>query len=289
MAAYLRNLILAALICGPALSAEPSANTRLMQAVWQRDHDGIAAALKDGASPNYIAPFSEFKSTYGGPAWSSHPDWLASPLGLAARWGDVAAMDALIEAGVDVNLHARAGETSLPAANPRVTRDMTRRLIERGYRPTALDITTALGLRGAEGWDDWAKAVLDAPGVAHRLAAIEAGTDPDYQKLIAEQKADQDRSQQKTETEAFEGQLQEAEQAAQSVKAEQALMGVAIGDLVCSKPGIYRTKYVARVEARSQGRIQLKIIGGYNRAIGDFHSGEMRWDDAEKWIPCQIR
>lgn len=282
-------MILAALICGPAFSAEPSANTRLMQAVWQRDHDGITAALKDGASPNYIAPFSEFKNTYGGPAWSGHSDWLASPLGVAAHWGDVAAMEELLDAGVDVNLHARAGESSLPSSNPRVTLDMTKRLIEHGYRPTALDITTALGLRGTEGWDDWSKAVLNAPGVQHRMAAIQAGTDPDYQKLIAEQKADQDRSQQKTETETFESQLESAEEAAQSIRAEQALMGVGIGDLVCSKPGIYRAKYVARVESRSEGRIQLKIIGSYNRTAGEFHSYEMRWDDAEKWIPCQIR
>ena len=287
-------ILLAAMLCAASFAAEPqastpSANTRLMQALWERDHDAIAAALRDGGSPNYVAPYSEFKTHAGGPGWSLYPDRLVSALGLAARWGDVAAMDQLLDAGVDVNLHARLSDSNLPASNPRASLDMTKRLIQKGYRPTALDISTALGLKGSAGWNDWAVAVLDAPGVAHRIASIQADTDPEYQKLIAEQKADQDRSQQKTEMESLEGQVQAAQQAAQTLQDQQALIGAGIGDLVCSMPGKYKTKYVARVEGRSGDRIELKIIGGFNRALKDFKPEEMRWDDSENWAPCRIR
>jgi hypothetical protein len=199
------------------------------------------------------------------------------------------AMDQLLDAGVDVNLHARLSESNLPASNPRISLDMTKRLIERGYRPTALDISTALGLRGSNGWDEWAKAVLDAPGVAYRIASIEADTDPEYLKLQAEQKADQDHVQQKTEMEALEGQVHAAQQAAEDFQDQQALIGAGIGDLVCSIPGKYKTKYVARVEGRSGDRIELKIIGGFNRALTDFKPDQMRWDDSVNWAPCRIR
>lgn len=285
-------VLLAAVICGQALCAEPApptANTRLMQALWERDHDFIGAALREGASANYVAPYSEFKTHVGGPAWSLYPDRLVSALGLAARWGDITAMDQLLEAGVDVNLHARLSDSNLPASNPRTSLEMTKRLIQKGYRPTALDISTALGLRGSAGWDDWAKAVLDAPGVAHRIAAIQSDTDPEYQKLQAEQKADQDRSQQKTEMESLEGQVQAAQAAQQAIQEQQALMGAGIGDMVCSVPGKYKTKYVARVEGRTGSRIELKIIGGFNRALTDFKPDQMRWDDSENWVPCRIR
>jgi hypothetical protein len=286
-------VLLVATLYGAALAAaEPgplSANTRMMQAIWDRDHDALAAVLREGASPNYVAPYSEVKAHVGGPAWSLYPDRLVSALGLAARWGDIPSMDLLLESGVDVNLHARLSESNLPSSNPRASLEMTKQLIQRGYRPTAFDINTALGLRGNAGWDEWAKTVLDAPGVARRIANIEASTDPEFQRLLAEQKADQDRSQQKTEMESLEGQVQAAQEAQQAIQDQQALLGAGVGDLVCSVPGKYKTKYVARVAARNGDRIELRIIGGFNRALSDFKPDQMRWDDSVNWFPCHLR
>ena len=281
-------LLLAALLCALPVSAAESdpPNTRLMRAIWRHERDAAAAALKDGASPNYVAPFSEFKGEFGGTGWASRPDRLISALGLAAQLNDTATMQDLIDGGADLNLHARADQSNLPASNRGL--DMAKQLILRGYRPTAQDILSALDLRQVAGWEDWSIAVLTAPGVPQRLSAIRAGTDPDYQRLVAEQ-ADE-RNQASHETEAFERQMQAAQEAAQAARdSRQAIFGADVGETVCSKPGVYHTKYVAYVESRSGGRVLLKIAGGYNRAAADFRPQEMRWDDIENWIPCSLR
>ena len=282
----------------PALSAEPqastagsltsstspeiaTANTRLMRAIWHHDHDAIAGALKDGALPNYVAPFSEFKTDFGGMGWASRPDRLISALGLAAQLSDLTAMQQLVDGGADLNLHARASQSNLPASKGGL--EMTRLLILKGYRPTAQDITLALSLRATPGWDDWSVAVLTAPGVPQRLSSIRAGTDADYQRLIAEQADEQNQA--SHENEAFERQMQTA-LAAQN--ADQTISSAGIGDMVCSKTGIYKSKYVAYVEGRNENRIELKIVGSFNRYATEFHAQEMRWDDVEKWTPCTV-
>ncbi|HMA51949.1 MAG TPA: hypothetical protein VKP60_19460, partial [Magnetospirillaceae bacterium] len=219
-------LLLTIAICGMSQAAEPSANTRLMLALWARDHDAVVAALKAGASPNYIAPFSEFKPNYGPIAWAADPLRLTSALGLAAQLGDLVLMNDLIAAGADLNLHARADDTNLPSGNrkadlpsgPTTSLDMTKLLIQKGYRPTVADITSALEVRETPGWTDWAAAILDAPGVKHRIATIEAGTDPDYQKYNQVQEAERNQAHRRTETEAYEDELEAAQQAAQAQK-----------------------------------------------------------------------
>src|ERR1700761_308062 len=277
-------LVLVALLCARPVSADDSTpNTRLMRAIWGREHDAVVSALKDGASPNYIAPFSEFKTEFGGTGWASRPERLISALGLAAQLSDFATMRDLMDDGADLNLHARADQSNLPSSNRGL--DMAKLLILRGYRPTAQDILSALDLRQTAGWDDWAIAVLTAPGVPQRLSAIRAGTDPDYQRLIAEQ-ADE-RNQASHEAEAFERQMQASQEAAQATRdSNQAIFGADVGDMVCSKLGVYHTKYVAYVESRSGGRVLLKIAGGYNRTATDFRPQEMRWDDIDNWVPC---
>lgn len=279
-------LILAALLCALPVSADDVApNTRLMRAIWGREHDAVVAALKDGASPNYIAPFSEFKGEFGGTGWASRPERLISALGLAAQLSDFASMRDLMDDGADLNIHARADQSNLPSSNRGL--DMAKLLILRGYRPTAQDILSALDLRQTTGWDDWAIAVLTAPGVPQRLSGIRAGTDPDYQRLIAEQ-ADE-RNQASHEAEAFERQMQAAQEAAQVARdSSQAIFGADVGDMVCSKLGVYHTKYVAYVQSRSSGRVLLKIVGGYNRTATDFRPQDMRWDDIENWVPCTV-
>lgn len=303
LTAEIRAALLLAALMGaplmPALSAEPQAstaaggasssslpeaatpNTRLMRAIWHHDHDAIAAALKEGALPNYVAPFSEFKTDFGGTGWASRPDRLISALGLAAQLSDLTAMQEIIDGGADLNLHARASQSNLPASKGGL--EMTRLLILKGYRPTAQDITLALSLRATPGWDDWSVAVLTAPGVPQRLSAIRAGTDPDYQRLIAEQADEQNQA--SHENEAFERQMQAA-LAAQNT--DQTISGAGIGDMVCSKTGIYKSKYVAYVEGRNENRIELKIVGSFNRYATEFHAQEMRWDDVEKWTPCTV-
>jgi hypothetical protein len=286
----LAPVLLAALIIAACASAEePSsiplpdavgANTRLMRAIWRHDHDGVAAALRQGASPNYVAPFLEFKTEFGGTGWASRPDRLIAALGLAAQLADLLTMQQLIDAGADINLHARASQSNLPGSKAGL--EMTRTLILHGYHPNAEDITTALSLRNTAGWEDWSAAVLTAPGVPQRLGAIRAGTDPDYQRLIAEQ-ADE-RNQASHETEAFERQMQ----AALAAQNGQGVAAGAVGDMVCSKSGVYHTKYVAYVEARNGERVQLRILGGFNRNATEFRPQEMRWDDGDKWTPCTI-
>jgi len=285
-------LLLVALIGGaPGTAAEPdsdavAANTRLMRAIWQHDRDSIAIALQAGASPNYVAPFSEFKSDFGGTGWASRPERLISALGLAAQLADLGTMQTLIDDGADLNLHARASQSNLPTHKDGL--NMTRQLILRGYRPTAQDINLALDLRATAGWEDWSVAVLTAPGVPQRLGAIRAGTDPDYQRFLAEQ-ADE-RNQATHETEAFERQMQAAEQAAQAARdGTQAAGGASIGDMVCSKTGVYHTTYVAYVEGRSESRVLLKIAGGFNRNATEFRPLDMRWDDITNWSPCTVR
>lgn len=279
-------------------AAEPGANTKLMVALWARDHEGVVAALKAGASPNYVAPFSEFKPNYGPIAWAADPLRLISALGLAARLDDLLLMDDLMRAGANINLHARADDTNLPSgtrkadlpSGPMTSLDMTKLLIQRGYRPTVEDISTALEVRETPSWKEWSEAVLGAPGVERRVAAIEAGTDPEYQKYNEAQEAERSQSHRKTETEAYEGELEAAQQAAQAAKyGSQLVTEVEVGDLVCSKPGVYHTKYVAFVTSHNGTRLQLRIVGGYNRGAGEFHSQEMRWDDVENWTACRIR
>jgi hypothetical protein len=166
---------------------------------------------------------------------------------------------------------------------------MAKRLVLKGYRPTAQDITSALDLQKTEGWEEWAAVVLDAPGVAQRITAIETGTDPDYQKLAAEQAADRDQAHQ-AETEAYGRQLQVAEQAQQAaLYKRQAIAGAGIGDMVCSKPGIYRTKIVGYVQGLSGSRVEVRILGAFNRSATDFRTGEIHWDDVENWTPCSLR
>jgi hypothetical protein len=297
-------LLLVALIGAPAapiLSAEPQAstpggsttslpdagtpNTRLMRAIWRHDHEAVAAALQAGASPNYVAPFAEFKTEFIGTGWASRPERLISALGLAAQLNDFTAMQDLIDNGADLNLHARASQSNLPPSKSGL--DMTKLLILRGYHPNAQDITTALSLRSVAGWEDWALAVLTAPGVPQRLGAIRAGTDPDYQRLIAEQADEQNQA--THETEAFERQMQAAQQAALAAQnSNQAIAGAGIGDMVCSKTGIYHAKYVAYLEGRSENRVELKIVGSFNRYATEFRPQEMRWDDVDNWTPCTV-
>lgn len=278
-------------------SADPNPNVRLMRAIWRQDHDAVAAALKAGASANYIAPFSEFKEDFSGVGWSSHPDRLISALGLAAQLGDLVAMDDVIEAGADLNMHARADQTNLPPvarhadlpSGPATGLDMAKRLVLKGYRPTAQDITSALELQKTKGWEDWAAVVLDAPGVPQRITAIENGTDPDYQKLAAEQAADRDQAHQ-AETEAYGRQLQVAEQAHQAaLYNRQAVAGAGVGDMVCSKPGVYRTKIVGYVQGLSGNRVGVRVLGAYNRDATNFRAGEIHWDDIDNWTPCSLR
>jgi len=262
-----------------------SPNTRLMRAIWRHDQQAVAAALQAGASPNYVAPFAEFKTEFVGTGWASRPERLISALGLAAQLNDLAAMQTLIDNGADLNLHARAGQSNLPPSKSGL--EMTRLLILRGYHPNAQDITTALSLRNTPGWEDWALAVLTAPGVPQRLGAIRAGTDPDYQRLIAEQADEQNRA--SHETEAFERQMQAAEQAALAAEnSKQAIAGAGIGDMVCSKTGIYHAKYVAYLEGRNENRVELKIVGSFNRYATEFRPQEMRWDDVDNWTPCTV-
>ncbi len=292
-------LLLAALIGAPlasALSADTSPastvlpdagtpNTRLMRAIWRHDHEAVAAALQSGASPNYIAPFAEFKAEFIGTGWASRPERLISALGLAAQLSDLTSMQDLIDNGADLNLHARASQSNLPPSKSGL--EMAKLLILRGYRPNAQDITTALSLRNVAGWDDWALVILTAPGVPQRIGAIRAGTDPDYQRLIAEQ-ADE-LNQATHETEAFERQMQAAQQAALAARnANQAIAGAEIGDTVCSKAGIYHSKYVASVQGLSDNRVELKIIGSFNRYATEFRAQEMRWDDLQNWTPCNV-
>jgi hypothetical protein len=297
-------LLLVALIAtaaAPALAAEPPSaptgdsalslpdtgppNTRLMRAIWRHDHAAAVAALQSGASPNYVAPFAEFKTEFIGTGWASRPDRLISALGLAAQLNDLAAMQTLIDNGADLNLHARASQSNLPPSKSGL--EMTKLLILRGYHPNAQDITTALSLRTIPGWEDWALAVLTAPGVPQRLGAIRAGTDPDYQRLIAEQADEQNRA--SHETEAFERQMQAAEQAALAAEnSKQAIAGAGIGDMVCSKTGIYHAKYVAYLEGRNENRVELKIVGSFNRYATEFRPQEMRWDDVDNWTPCTV-
>jgi hypothetical protein len=59
--------------------------------------------------------------------------------------------------------------------------------------------------------------------------------------------------------------------------------------MVCSKPGVYHTKYVAYIESRNEDRVLLKILGGFNNKATEFHSNEMHWDDMARWIPCTYR
>lgn len=288
----------------PALSAEPPSdatggslypaqlpdatnpNMRLIRGIWRHDHTIVASALDAGASPNYVAPFSEFKTDFGGTGWAARPERLISALGLAAQLADLAIMQQLIDAGADINLHARAEQSNLPASKSGL--DMTRFLLHRGYRPTARDIQSALDLRAIPGWEDWSLAVLGAPGVPERIRAIQAGTDPDYQRMIAEQ-ADE-RNQASHETEAFERQMRVAQQAALAAQnSNQEIAGAGIGDMVCSKGGVYHAKYVAYIESRSGTRVQLKILGSFNHSATEFRPQEMRWDDADNWSPCNFR
>ena len=268
------------------LAEATSPNNRLMRALWHYDHVSAAAALESGASPNYVAVFAEFKADFGGTGCASRPERLISALGLAAQQGDLASMQVLIDAGADLNMHARASQSNLPVSKNGL--EMTRTLIQKGYRPTAQDIMSALDLRKTPGWEDWSVAVLTAPGVPQRLPGIRAGTDPDYVRLIAEQ-ADE-RNEASHESEAFERQMQVAQrQALAAQNGHQAVSGAEVGDMVCSKPGTYRTKYVAYVESRTGDRVELKILGGFNRNGTDFKPQEMRWDDIDKWIPCAYR
>jgi hypothetical protein len=268
------------------LAEATSPNNRLMRALWHYDHDSVASALQSGASPNYVALFTEFKTDFGGTGWASRPERLISALGLAAQQGDLASMQVLIDAGADLNMHARASQSNLPASRNGL--EMTRTLIQKGYRPTAQDIMSALDLRKTPGWEDWSVSVLTAPGVPQRLPAIRAGTDPDYRRLIAEQ-ADEG-NQASHENEAFERQMQVAQrQALAAQNGHQAVSGAEVGDMVCSKPGTYSTKYVAYVESRTGDRVELKILGAFNRTGTDFKPQEMRWDDIDKWIPCDYR
>jgi hypothetical protein len=282
----------------PKTPDDSNPNTRLMKAIWERDHAALVEALKAGATPNYVAPFSEFKTGYSGMGWADHPDHLISALGLAAQMGDLLSMNDIINAGADLNLHARADDTNLPAKNRRATLptgpvtglDMAKRLIQRGYRPTAQDIGTALSVKKTPGWEEWAALILDVPGVSQKADAIQAGIDPDYLKLLAERAADQKSVFQKDEGEDLENQIQTAQHAAQAVKdSVQAITGASVGDMVCSKSGVYHTKYVGYVESRVGSRVELRIIGGFNRSLNEFRPQEMHWDDIENWAPCSLR
>ncbi len=300
----LAAMFLIALSCtlpaaAPALAQEaalpaddPNPNIRLMRAIWRQDHDGIAAALKSGATPNYIAPFSEFKTHFGGNGWADHANRLISALGLAARLTDLAAMEQIVEAGADLNLHARAEDTNLPATNRTATvsygqttsLDMTKRLISRGYRPTVQDITSALDLRKTIGWEEWSAIILNVPSVSRKVDAIQAGTDPDYQKFIAEQDADRAEMHQRNDGRGLDLQVLNPN----GLGTSQEMAGGSVGEMVCSKPGVYRTKYVGWIEQREQDRVLLKIAGGFNGKVNDFRPGEMRWDDIEHWTPCVV-
>jgi hypothetical protein len=305
----LAAFFLAALSCivpdaAPAVAQEaalpaddPNPNIRLMRAIWRQDHDAVTAALKSGATPNYIAPFSEFKTHFGGNGWADHANRLISALGLAARLTDLASMDLIVSAGADLNLHARAQDTNLPATNRTATvsfgetssLDMTKRLIGRGYRPTVQDITSALDLRRTIGWEEWSTVILSVPTVPMKVAAIRAGTDPDYQKFIAEQDADRAEMHEKSDGRGLDLQIHTAQGPDQdTLGLPQEVTGGAVGEMVCSKPGIYRTKYVGWIEQREQDRVLLKIAGGFNGKVNDFRPGEMRWDDIGHWTPCVV-
>ena len=271
----------------PSLTSETVApNTRLMRAIWRHQREAVADALEAGASPNYIAPFAEFKTEFRGAGWAERPERLISALGLAAQLADLPLMQTLLDSGADLNLHARADQSNLPASKSGL--EMAKQLILKGYRPTAQDITSALNLRATPGWEDWSATVLTAPGVPQRLGAIRAGTDPDYQRLIAQQADEQNQA--TNENEAFERQMQAAQQAEQTNRDGSLAIGaVDIGDMVCSKAGSYHTKYVAYIEGRNEDRVLLKILGGFNRNATEFHANEMHWDDMAKWTPCTYR
>lgn len=300
MLRYWVVILLAIGLSSPALSAEPSANTRLMMALWARDQDAVLAALKAGASPNYVAPFSEFKPNFGPIGWAADPVRLISALGLAARLGDLVLMDDLIRAGADINLHARADDTNLPEGNhkadlpsgPTTSLDMTKYLIGHGYHPTVADISGALEVREKPDWKEWSSTILNAPGVQHRVAAIEAGIDPDYQKYNDEQAVERAWAHRRSDTEAYEDELDEARRAAQIDKYGDTLASFgmpAVGDLVCSKPGVYQAKYFAWVAGHSANRVELRIAGSYDHNAKEFRPQDMRWDDTKNWAPCHIR
>jgi len=130
-------------------------------------------------------------------------------------------------------------------------------------------------------------AALTAPGVAQRLSGIRGGTDPDYQKLADEQALDDNDGPSAAQSE--QRQVEAAQAAQQAVRdGNQIIGGAGIGDLVCSKLGVYHTKYVAYVEGRNADRVLVKIVGGYRNG-GEFHSQEMHWDDIQNWTPCTAR